>query len=245
MNKVAVVIPVYKNTLSIDERLSLVQCGKILGNYPIKIVAPEGMEVSEYKRILPQCVVEFFPSNYFRDTFTYSKLLMKSLFYKRFRNYEYMLIYQPDAFVFRDELMQWCERDFDYIGAPWINEDWIHQLKRDIHINFNNSLINKVGNGGLSLRKISTAVRACKLLYLVAAVWWKNEDIFWSNVVPRLMKFRLPEIATALKFSFDLDPERCYEMNDRKLPFGCHAWNKNYDFWKPYIEEASASDQRT
>jgi hypothetical protein len=41
-------------------------------------------------------------------------------FYKRFRDYKFILIYQLDAYVFRDELEYWCEQDYDFIGAPLI-----------------------------------------------------------------------------------------------------------------------------
>jgi hypothetical protein len=31
-------------------------------------------------------------------------------------------------------------------------------------------------------------------------------------------------------------PRLCFELNGRKLPFGCHAWQR-YDrgFWEPYL----------
>ena len=31
-----------------------------------------------------------------------------------------MLIYQLDAYVFKDELLNWANKGYDYIGAPWL-----------------------------------------------------------------------------------------------------------------------------
>lgn len=43
-----------------------------------------------------------------------------------------------------------------------------------------------------------------------------------------------PEVA--MKFSFEVHPEVLYELNDKQLPFGCHAYLKyNPEFWKKFI----------
>ncbi len=232
---VSIVIPVYKETISEFERIALQRCNKILSAYPAQFVAPESLDMQAYTKELPDASIIRFPEKYFKDTYTYSKLLTIPRFYKAFTGSEYILIYQLDAYVFKDNLEYWCKSGYDYIGAPWVNEDWIHQLKKDIRINFSSKWIRKVGNGGLSLRKVKSSLKASRYLYFLALIWWKNEDVFWSNVVPRLFPYKIPSVQTALKFSFDLDPERCYELNDRQLPFGCHAWDKNYSFWKTFI----------
>lgn len=57
-----------------------------------------------------------------------------------------MLIYQLDAWVFKDELEFWCNKGFDYIGAPWfIGYD---------STNNKMPLMEYSGNGGFSLRNI-------------------------------------------------------------------------------------------
>ena len=100
----------------------------------------------------------------------------------------------------------------------------------------------KVGNGGFSLRKVSSFIKACDtykerieefnnnrgMIY--------NEDWFWA-LVPK--EFRYPSFNEALGFSYDSHPDLCMELNNGKLPFGCHGWFKkrNYDFWKKFIEK--------
>ena len=78
----------------------------------------------------------------------YNELLLSENFYTTFSAFKYILIYQPDSYVFRDELMEWCKEGYDYIGAPWL-EDNDEQIK-----------LNGVGNGGFSLRNIE------KFLYI-------------------------------------------------------------------------------
>jgi hypothetical protein len=78
---------------------------------------------------------------------------MSKQFYRRFLNYKYILIYQLDAFVFRDELEYWCSLDFDYIGAPWFD---------DITLSLSEQKLYGVGNGGLSLRKVQSHYRTLR-----------------------------------------------------------------------------------
>ncbi|MCK5681152.1 hypothetical protein KAI46_10130 [bacterium] len=51
----------------------------------------------------------------------YNKLLVFPGFWDAFPSFEYMLIAQLDAFVFRDNLDEWCRKGYAYIGAPWLN----------------------------------------------------------------------------------------------------------------------------
>ena len=64
-----------------------------------------------------------------------------------------------------------------------------------------------------------------------------NEDCFWSFRAQRYYPaFRVASVREALAFAFEVAPRRCYELNENRLPFGCHAWNK-YDrqFWEPFL----------
>lgn len=64
-----------------------------------------------------------------------------------------------------------------------------------------------------------------------------NEDCFWSFGATKYdPDFRIASGAEGLRFSFEIDPKKCYELNGRRLPFGCHAWNKyDREFWEPFI----------
>ncbi|WP_133159307.1 DUF5672 family protein [Solitalea longa] len=238
MNRPCVVIPVYKTSISDDELLSLNLCKKILGHYTVILAAPEGMSVEAYLTFWPELKIERFKASYFKNTKAYSKMLLSAGFYGRFLEYDYMLIYQGDALVFKDELQYWCDQNYTYIGSPWIDAHWI-QLYKDYHLGFIEKRINRVGNGGLSLRRVKTFYKACKWLWPIASLFWKEEDVFWSNVAYFLYPgFRIPDFNTALKFSFELQPRKAFDLNNQQIPFGCHAWEK-YDrvFWEDILKK--------
>ena len=64
-----------------------------------------------------------------------------------------------------------------------------------------------------------------------------QEDLFWAKYVPRNFSwFKVAPVEDAIRFSFEIFPERLFEMNEKKLPFGCHAWQKyNPEFWSKFI----------
>lgn len=60
-----------------------------------------------------------------------------------------------------------------------------------------------------------------------------NNDRFWSLEATKLdPSFRIPDWKTGLRFAFEADPQNCFELLGRKLPFGCHAWQRfDREFW--------------
>lgn len=48
--------------------------------------------------------------------------------------------------------------------------------------------------------------------------------------------FKIAPVELASKFSFEINPRYLFEKNNRKLPFGAHAWAR-YDraFWEPFL----------
>lgn len=263
-----VVIPVYKSQLDIYEQVSYQQCIKVLIRYPIVLVAPTGLDLTYYTQLHPEVCIERFSPSYFANIDGYNRLLLSKEFYLRFRVYEYILIYQLDSFVFRDELQYWCEQGYDYIGAPWFEK---YELA-----NAASPLIG-VGNGGFSLRDPKAFLRALhnfSWLERPAELWdnyrslkfaskvrnlphlirkltisnnsfhlfsdfRENEDIFWGKYINRnFCWFKVPDCEVALAFSFEVNPEQLFKMNNCTLPFGCHGWRKyNYNFWKSFIQE--------
>jgi len=268
--KVCIVIPVYKEKISKWEEMSLRQCCKVLLRYPIFLVTYETLDCTVYYSIAQEYMVslkrENFDATYFSGIPGYNALMMSKDFYLRFKQYDYMLIYQLDAYVFRDELEKWCNKGYDYIGAPWFFDCKSHEQGAELW---------KVGNGGLSLRKIDTHIRILtrklpvmglrtlwkktrtftplKRLGSIISHWfgWHNtidyfvrtyddyEDFFWCDLIPNLeVEYKIPSAAEAVPFSFELSPAYLYELNNNTLPFGCHAWQKyEYEtFWKNYIK---------
>jgi hypothetical protein len=68
----------------------------------------------------------------------------------------------------------------------------------------------------------------------------RNNDFFWSFDAARyLPEFKVAAVEEGLRFAFEAAPRLCFELNQRKLPFGCHAWTRfDRNFWEPYLLKA-------
>lgn len=142
-----VVTPLYRFPLKPEEEVSLGVLRKVLKAHPRVFVSPEDLEIPE--TFLAGETVERFPSWHFRIyPEGYNRLLMSADFFRRFHRFSHMLVYQMDCLVFRDDLHEWCANGWDYVGSPWCDD-----FPAGAVVSW------KVGNGGFSLRRISTAVR--------------------------------------------------------------------------------------
>lgn len=243
MNTVAVVIPIYQADLTPNERISLAQCIRILGSHPICIVKPVSLAIDSLLADYLTVRTETFDDAYFQTVHTYNQLLCADHFYERFAAYDYMLIYQLDAFVMRDELLNWCDRGYDFIGAPrkgvGLPPTGQSASVRTLTTRF---LQRPLLNGGLSLRRVAACRRLLRLYHRFFRPWAGNEDSFFSLHFPRLLLFRpfmrLPSIREALLFAFEVSPRQGLLVTQGQLPMGVHAWDK-YDlaFWRPILAE--------
>ncbi len=234
-SQIIITIPIYKPAPSIEELASLNQLVKVLGHYPIAFIKPVSLNASVYLRHCPEATVIDFEDKYFKNIAGYNALTMSALLYSTFKAYNYMLIYQLDAWVFSDQLTDWANKNYDYIGAPWIEMPPANPNKEPI-IDLRFLFKDKVGNGGFSLRKISTHLNICTRFKWLISIFPKNEDMFWSIFAARFLNYKVPPVSEALYFAFELNPSKSFEITNHILPFGCHAWEKyDIDFWKKYI----------
>lgn len=219
-----VVVPIYKTNLTDDEKASFIQLRKILGNnWDVSLVCPEYLDVTEYEELWTinrKLRVERFQKRWFESQSSYAKFMTLPLLYNRFKEYEYMLIYQLDAWIFRDELHQWLSKDYDYIGAPFLS--FKHMIEE-----------RRCENGGFCLRRIPSFLKYIRRnndAFLPDRYWddgyycWNYGDVL-----------KIAPLRDAVLFSLETTPDRYYEVT-KKLPFGCHAWRKyNYKFWSQVI----------
>lgn len=241
-NLVATIIPIYKPQLNANELLSLQQCLRILKKYPIIFIGPKELNTTIYQEVCQDSIpfkLQAFDDSYFNGIAGYNKLMLSTGFYKTFLAYKYILIYQLDAYVFKDELTYWCNQNYDFIGAPHPSHENLPQQMQFLKgyaklIQIANKIFNthhtisNVGNGGFSLRKTRTCYWLLMFLKSKAAAWKPyNEDGFfkyWGNLLYPL--FRLPTDGTALKFSIEQTPAQSLKKLNGELPFGCHAFEK-------------------
>lgn len=235
MSQAAIVIPVYKVQPNFSETQSLKQSAGVFSNEKIILVCPQSLDVTVYTDILPVCDIIRFSNEYFSSISGYNKLLLSEGFYRSFTKFEYILIVQTDVWVFSNQLSYWCQKGYDYIGAPWIEKPPF--TKKINLLPMNKWMEGKVGNGGFSLRKVSSHLNVASKLAFISWLFNKNEDFFWSLVVPKLFDtFKIPDLKEAVYFAFELAPETAYEMTGHTLPFAVHAWEKHSPkFWKTFI----------
>ena len=263
--KACIVIPIYRLDINDFEQISMDQCFRILSDHDIYFVIPKRLEASIQKNMYVKqgkASYKAFNDQFFADIMSYNRLLKFPGFYEAFLDYTFMLIYQLDAFVFKDDLLYWCDQGYGTIGAP---------LFEGLDLAKSNSPMVGQGNGGFCLRdirecqKIVTHFKKLKfkrtfedanrpfyinfyryikhqLVYIYSGYPFQpiiNEDLFWASVIPaNFPDFKIPNPIEASKFSFEVNPDVLYEMNHQELPFGCHAWWKyNLKFWVPHINK--------
>jgi len=270
--KVAIVIPLSDRLEHLpEEELSLRQLSRFLAPYDKFFVAPWEVRREGFRTVI-------FPRKFFGSTGAHTRMVSWPGFYRQFEDYEYVLIYHLDSLVLSDQLLEWCDAGWDFIGAPWLpgpDTPWVKNAA--------------VGNGGFALMNVANSLRVLHNRYrddpksywselmirhghLLAPLFrflgflgryfkrsrllnwplefWErsqhpdryglNNDYFWATqAVKYLPSFRVATVEEGLKFAFEGAPRKCFEMNGRRLPFGCHAWAR-YDraFWEPFLVSA-------
>jgi hypothetical protein len=155
---VCIVIPLYKVHPTELELKVINQGREVFKERDIFYVVPRGFDASAYA---PEALVEF-PEYYFHSLSNYSELCCLEEFYQAFKQYDWMMIYQPDCWVFEDKLDEFCALGYDYIGAPWPKMNGIPE--------------DGVGNGGFCLRSIPKFIHLTHNLQSCGA---HPEDRFW------------------------------------------------------------------
>lgn len=247
MNNCCVAIPIYKTNLNNDETHSLLRCLKTLHKYDIFFVTFESLNKDYYNLILKRnnalCRYEYFEKDFFDSITGYNRLMLSKDFYERFISYDYILLYQLDAYVFGNDLSKWCNLNYSYLGAPLPQDltsavENAHNKISKYKISLSHSF-----NGGASLRKTSDFIQAIRDNEELINGWYTdglNEDIIFSAL---FLNKEFPSEAEARKFSFDMFPKDEFEKNGRRLPMLCHGWTKtrgenhvyNREFWLRYI----------
>ena len=200
---VRVVIPVHHYPLTQAEQAALERCLSVLHRYPICIVTPEGLDAEELLRRHPQLQRETFADEYFVSAYSYNKFMLADEFYDRFAAYEYILVHQLDAFVFSDQLHDWCMSGYDYVGAPWIWSSRQPTLPYRLYIGalrtlcrvidrpnsadlppdkfFQRQLCYSAGNGGLSLRRVARMREVLAKLHERANIYRAGKPAAWAE----------------------------------------------------------------
>ena len=236
--KVCVLIPIYKPKINKYEKLSIDLTEKKLSCFDIFFVTYKQLDLRNYKDY-KNISVMYFPKRYFKNTISYSRLLLKEGFYKKFLDYTYMLIVQTDALILGDakQLDSFIKKHFDYWGARWAKPVEIHSveiekgLKKRILERYPNALVKRVfnnpryclvGNGGLSLRNIRKTIHLIRDKKIYAAIWFGNEDKFFAYYgLENNVNYHIAPANMVDRFSLESFIKQSF---NQIKPFGVHAW---------------------
>lgn len=214
-----VVIPVYREDPTGTELQSVRRTFSVFAGRDIVYLAPGGMSLERWPQPRHCSVLEA-PGYFFTGKKSYSELCCRAELYEQLLQYDYMLICQPDCWVFRDDLDAFMALGHDYIGAPW--PAGVAGLKEG------------VGNGGLSLRRVLSFRDVC----LNADTPQKRpfhhpEDRFFCQICADQLDIAPLEVAA--RFSLEHHADSYYERYG--LPMGCHRpWDCCADFWRPILK---------
>jgi hypothetical protein len=243
MQQVVIVIPVYKRFLDDFEQYSLDRSLFSLSGKKgdIFFIAPPSLNHDYYSERYPDIPFILFNENYFESIAGYNRLLLSSMFYQRFDDYEFLLILQPDAIILHDDLDFWCGAPFDYVGAPWPDGYELFVNAGRFEGNNGKRVKVHVGNGGLSLRRVKKCLSLLAEFEEAKQVFeltGSSEDLFFSVMGVLSGDFVIPNEITASRFSLELQPSYYFSINGGKLPMGGHAWWKyEIEFWRNLLDE--------
>jgi len=201
-----IVVPVYRTTLTPDEEISLTSIRRQLSGYGISFAAPESLDLSGIQSDGESA--ERFPSEFFCGIDGYNRLLKSSLFYSRFQSYEYILIAQLDCLIFSSNLNEWMNRGWDYLAAPWFkgfSEEYTSGLWR-------------VGNGGLSLRRVASYLRVLSQQVVSGSIYPRWGHCAWKPPLES-MEPGLYQKVSALHGINPLARQHSVENELRKFPY--------------------------
>src|SRR5690606_22253097 len=120
---VQILIPIYREVFDDFEQKSLASVSKHLQQFPIAFIAPKSLDISflnKYPLNFKYNVFRF-EDTFFKSIEGYNKLMLQPYFYENFLDFDYILICQTDAYIFKNELNYWLNTNFDYVGAPWLD----------------------------------------------------------------------------------------------------------------------------
>ena len=233
-------VPVYKASPTKTEALSLLQL-RLLEVENVTLVCPEGLDIQSYLDLWPDLQVQRYAAEHFVSVQSYNDLVISSTFYLPFANqYEYLLIYQLDAFLLSNQILAFCDQGYDYYGAPWkIGFPEYRFLLNHWPIRINQKRFH-VGNGGLSLRRISSTLDLLQRTEGHISKTFFMEDGFfgyWGSVDRH---FHACPALTAAHFSLEMDPLYWIEQTG-VLPMGFHGFEVWHpDFYNPLLQECYA-----
>jgi len=176
---------------------------------------------------------------YFKSINHYNVLMLQESLYRKFAQFEYILLCQTDAMVIGEVKTL---LSFDYFGASWKKDFVLTEAFNRVYVNRERLLIGRktnisAGNGGLSLRKTSSILELIR--FGKSKPYWNqfervtkrklNEDIIFSFLGTKL-GLRIPDKQEADRYFSETNP---FDPNALGELIGFHALEK----YQPGLEQ--------
>lgn len=237
MNNVAIITPIYKNSLFEIEEFSILHSIRILNLYTHIFIHPRNLDLDYYINKFPNSLFLSFDDKYFKSHQSYNQLCYEALFYETFHmNFNFILILQTDAIVISNKLDHWMNSGYDFIGAPesTLYRYDISSIKKYGDINFLMPVQFYGCNGGLSLRRISSMINALNN-HSELSSFFRNyhigigEDVFFSLISKISDDLKIPNEFISAKFAYTNNFISWNSFNNPSIPMGFHAWYKTIE----------------
>lgn len=202
-HKCCIAIITHKEKLEGVEEASIKQAIKIFGGKrDIFLVLPNKVNTDYYKQYEEFVKIIKVNDSWLDSIKSYNRTLCSSEFYELFKDYEYMLIYQTDCWVFDDRLDYFMSLGYDYYGAPWPHHG------------------DTVGNGGFSLRKVNKMLEITNKYTYRRDSLGGNEDTWFCQTHKN--DLNLCDLNTACNFSIEAMTSKYKDMILTR-PMGLHG----------------------
>ena len=213
---IAVVTPIWRPTLSDDELVRLQLTLRSTPRWKHIVLHPQGLETDQLASLLPDWTFQPCDDTHLASVRSYSTWLLQQDFYDQFADFDYIIITQLDSVLLAEPPPQAFE--YDYLGAPW-DPPWRvviasgqMRIFRFLGRAWGKKLV--VGNGGLSIRRISAFRTAAKKLATFAdphVLTSANEDAVWSYYSQRLGLSLAPRDTASI--FLDLRSDQAFESD--------------------------------
>ena len=231
--RACVVIPIYKDKIDTNEQVSLQRMLEVFKDEEIVVITYKGLALPTITSMLMNNAnyrFEYFSKFYFKTVDRYNQLMLSKCFYDRFKDYEYILISQLDVYVFSNQLGYWCNKGFDFIGAPLFkhnSKDFgncfnggfsLSKMKsfREKYNSYNdwvNFLCKPYTNNLIFFAKILSSLVTYYNIRIQIPKTTSGEDTIWSRLAI------LPSFEEGASFSFEKYPSYLYRIIN-KLTYG-------------------------
>lgn len=229
--KVATVTPFFRPTLAFEEQMSITALRNVLHDVEHIALTPPGLRVKGF-------TTAEFPGPWFDSPRSFDQLLLSPLFYHRFIDCDYLLIYRLGSLVFSPQLERFCRAGFDYIAPPALRGYTTGEHRTPIFAG--------CGHGGFSLRRVGACLEvfeeyarqmqgedAATMLGEDGSAGLAHEGYFWARRAGKFNpRFKVAPTDVAFAFGWGKYPAYCFAESDGQLPFGCDAWaTHDREFW--------------